>query len=106
MDRRGQWQDVIRLVRGLRGSVPMQMELAIRFEYGTVVPWVTRVDGDRPQAAAGPDQILFAAPVDFRGEDVKTRADFGSKKVNRSVHLNLVSFLWCPPETIRCGSGR
>ena len=76
MDRRGQWQDVIRLVRGLRGSVPMQMELAIRFEYGTVVPWVTRVDDGRLRAVAGPDQILFAAPVDFRGEDFKTRADF------------------------------
>jgi GH15 family glucan-1,4-alpha-glucosidase len=76
MDRRGQWQDVIRLVRGLRGSVPMQMELAIRFEYGTVVPWVTRVDDGRLRAIAGPDQILFAAPVDLRGEDFKTRADF------------------------------
>jgi hypothetical protein len=54
----------------------MQMELAIRFEYGTVVPWVTRVDDGRLRAVAGPDQILFAAPVDLRGEDFKTRADF------------------------------
>jgi GH15 family glucan-1,4-alpha-glucosidase len=76
MDRRGQWQDVIRLVRGLRGTVPMQMELVIRFEYGTVVPWVSRMDDGRLRAVAGPDQILLATPVDLRGEDFKTRADF------------------------------
>ena len=39
MDRRGGHQDVIRIVRGIRGRVPMQMELALRFDYGTVVPW-------------------------------------------------------------------
>jgi GH15 family glucan-1,4-alpha-glucosidase len=76
MDRRGQWQDVIRLVRGIRGSVPMQMELTIRFDYGTAVPWVTRMDDGRLRAVAGPDQIVFSAPVDLRGEDLKTRADF------------------------------
>src|SRR5438876_1109001 len=42
MDRRGEHQDVLRMVRGLRGRVEMRMELAIRFEYGTVVPWVSR----------------------------------------------------------------
>jgi GH15 family glucan-1,4-alpha-glucosidase len=76
MDRRGHWQDVIRLVRGLRGRVAMQMELAIRFEYGTVVPWVSRMEDGRLCAVAGPDRIVFAAPVEIRGEDLKSRADF------------------------------
>jgi GH15 family glucan-1,4-alpha-glucosidase len=43
MDRRGQQQDVLRLVRGIRGRVQMRMELVIRFEYGTVIPWVSRI---------------------------------------------------------------
>ena len=76
MDRRSEHQDVVRLVRGLRGSIEMQMELAIRFEYGTIVPWVSRMQDDRLCAVAGPDQIVFAAPVELRGEDLKTRADF------------------------------
>ena len=52
MDRRGDDQDVMRLVRGIRGRVQMSMELCMRFEYGAVVPWVTRqhdtrIAGDR-----------------------------------------------------------
>ncbi len=54
----------------------MQMELAIRFEYGTVVPWVSRMEDGRLRAVAGPDQIVFAAPIELRGEDLKTRAEF------------------------------
>jgi GH15 family glucan-1,4-alpha-glucosidase len=76
MDRRGEYQDVVRLVRGVRGRVCMQTELVIRFEYGTVVPWVSRMADDRLRAVAGPDQIIFATPVKLRGEDLKTRADF------------------------------
>jgi GH15 family glucan-1,4-alpha-glucosidase len=76
MDRRGEHQDVIRIVKGLRGRVSMRMELVIRFEYGTVVPWVTRMDDGRLRAVAGADQIIIAAPVETRGEDFKTLASF------------------------------
>ena len=76
MDRRGEHQDVIRLVRGKRGRVLMQMELAIRFEYGSVVPWASRMDDGRLRAVAGPEQVVFATPIELRGEDLKTRADF------------------------------
>ncbi len=76
MDRRGDHQDVIRLVRGLRGRVRMQMELAIRFEYGTVIPWASRMEDGRLRAVAGADQIIFATPINLRGEDLRTRADF------------------------------
>jgi GH15 family glucan-1,4-alpha-glucosidase len=76
MDRRGGHQDVIRLVRGIRGCVPMQMELVLRFDYGTVVPWVSRLEDNRLCAVAGPDRIVFDTTVALRGEDLKTRADF------------------------------
>jgi len=76
MDRRGEHQDVARLVRGVHGRVPMEMELAIRFDYGTVVPWVSRMDDGRLCASAGPDRIVFAAPIELRGEGFKTRAEF------------------------------
>jgi len=76
MDRRGEHQDVIRLVRGVHGRVSMQMELAIRFEYGSVVPWVRRLDDGRLCAVAGPERLVLAAPLELRGEDFKTRAEF------------------------------
>ena len=76
MERRGKHQDVIRLVRGIRGRVPLQMELTIRFDYGTVIPWVSRLEDNRLCAIAGPDRIVFDTTVSLRGEDLKTRADF------------------------------
>jgi GH15 family glucan-1,4-alpha-glucosidase len=76
MDRRGGHQDVTRLVRGIRGRVPMQMELTLRFDYGTVVPWVSRLEDNRLCAVAGPDRIVFSTTVPLRGEDLKTLADF------------------------------
>ncbi len=76
MDRRGEHQDVLRLVRGVQGRVPMQMELVLRFNYGTAVPWVSRLPDERLQAVAGPDRIVLATPAPLRGEDQTTRADF------------------------------
>ncbi len=76
MDRRGEHQDVIRIVKGVKGKVAMRMELVIRFEYATVVPWVTRMDDGRLRAVAGADQIIIASPVEMHGEDFKTLASF------------------------------
>ncbi len=80
MDRRGGNQDVIRIVKGVSGCVSMRMELVIRFEYATVVPWVTRMDDGRLLAVAGPDQIVIDSPVETRGEDFKTLASFEVKQ--------------------------
>ena len=76
MDRRGNHQDVIRLVRGLRGRVPLEMEFVLRFDYGQVIPWVSRLDDGRLQAIAGPDRIVLDTPVPLRGEDLTTRSNF------------------------------
>ena len=76
MDRRGGHQDVIRLVRGIRGRVPMEMELTLRFDNGTVVPWVSRLEDSRLCAVAGPDRIVFGTTVPLHDEDHKIRADF------------------------------
>ena len=72
---RGKHSDVVRIVRGLRGQVAVRMELAIRFDYGRIIPWVTRFDGGL-QAIAGPDMAAFRTSVEHHGEDMKTVADF------------------------------
>ncbi len=76
MDRRGEHQDVIRLVRGVRGRVSMYMELILRFDFGTVIPWVHRLPDGRIQAIAGPERVTLATPVPLRGEDLVTRSNF------------------------------
>ena len=71
----GEGTDVVRIVLGNRGRVPMRMELVIRFGYGAIVPWVRRIDGGI-QAVAGPDCLRLDTPVETHGEDLKTVADF------------------------------
>ena len=76
MDRRGENQDVVRVVRGLEGSVAMYMELIIRFDFGTLVPWVRHLPDGRVQAIAGSDRVTLMSAVETRGEDLTTRAEF------------------------------
>ena len=67
--------DVVRVVEGVEGRVPMAMELAIRFDYGRSVPWVRRDDG-RLSAVAGPDALVLDTPVPTSGEGLRTVARF------------------------------
>lgn len=67
--------DLVRIVRGDEGTVTLEMELVLRFDYGTIVPWVRRRP-DGLSAVAGPDALLLRAPVDLRGEGQTTVADF------------------------------
>src|SRR6516225_9282457 len=67
--------DIVRIVEGLDGEVPMRSELVIRFDYGSIVPWVRRVDGARV-AIAGPDGLCFRTPVQVRGEHYTRVSDF------------------------------
>jgi GH15 family glucan-1,4-alpha-glucosidase len=67
--------DVVRMVEGVSGRVPMEMQLVIRFDYGSTVPWVRRRD-ERFQALAGPDALVLDTPVALRGENLTTVADF------------------------------
>lgn len=75
MPPRGKVADVIRIVEGVSGRVPMRMDLAIRFDYGSVVPWMRRSD-DGLIAVAGPDTVCLTSPVTMRGENLTTVAEF------------------------------
>jgi GH15 family glucan-1,4-alpha-glucosidase len=71
----GNRPDVIRSVTGKRGRVAMRMEIVLRFDYGSIVPWVQRTDGAR-MAVAGPDAVELRTPVHLHGKDFRTVADF------------------------------
>src|SRR6202044_2459640 len=74
--------DVVRIVEGLSGRVAMRMELIARFDYGSIVPWVRRVN-DLLLITAGPDTLELAASVKFEGENMKTVAEFFARKGQR-----------------------
>jgi GH15 family glucan-1,4-alpha-glucosidase len=90
MPLRDEAPDLIRLVEGKKGQVDMRMELTIRFDYGSLVPWVNRTDGG-VIAVGGPDALRLTTPVRLRGEDFRTVADF-TVSAGASVPFTLTWF--------------
>jgi len=76
--------DVLRIVEGLRGRVTMRMELIIRFDYGSIIPWVQR-SGDTLLATAGPDRLELRSGVAVHDENMKTMAEFHVSKGERII---------------------
>jgi GH15 family glucan-1,4-alpha-glucosidase len=67
--------DLVRVVEGRRGAVPMRLELVVRLDYGSLVPWVRRCD-DGLRAIGGPNGLRLRTPVNLRGQDFRTVAEF------------------------------
>jgi GH15 family glucan-1,4-alpha-glucosidase len=66
---------LVRLVEGRRGQVLMRMELVIRFDYGSLVPWVRRTP-EGLLAIAGANAVSLQTDVPLRGEEFRTLAEF------------------------------
>jgi GH15 family glucan-1,4-alpha-glucosidase len=76
---------LVRIVEGRSGSVAMQLDLALRFEYGSAVPWVTRLNHDSGiLAVAGPDQVVLKSDVKLHGKDMTTVAAFTAEAGHRT----------------------
>lgn len=82
MPPRGEAADVVRIVEGLSGSVPMHMDLVLRFDYGRVVPWVHRQGRDLG-AVAGPDAVWLRTDAPLHGRDRATVSDFTVREGQR-----------------------
>ncbi len=76
MPQRGRAPDIVRIVEGLGGKVEMTTELVIRFDYGSAIPWVRRVDDDTLVAIGGPDGLALRTPVDLEPDGMKHGANF------------------------------
>ncbi|HEY1312650.1 MAG TPA: glycoside hydrolase family 15 protein [Steroidobacteraceae bacterium] len=67
--------DVVRIVEGLSGRVALRMELRVRFDYGSIVPWVRRA-GQKLLITAGPDTLELTTSVAVKGENMHSVAEF------------------------------
>ena len=66
---------IVRIVEGRSGSVEMQLDLSLRFEYGSAVPWVTRLNhGSGILAVVGPDQVVLKSDIKLHGRGMTTRS--------------------------------
>ena len=75
MPPRGSHSDVVRIVRGLAGKVALRMELAVRFDYGRTIPWVTHTP-DGMRAVCGPDMVVLRTPATVKGHGMSTVSEF------------------------------
>jgi len=73
---------LVRRVEGMSGFVSMRMELIVRFDYGSVIPWVSRRHGNW-RAVAGPDGLEMETPVELRGQNLTTTAEFTVRRRER-----------------------
>jgi GH15 family glucan-1,4-alpha-glucosidase len=76
MPQRDSSPDIVRIVEGLEGRVEMTTELVIRFDYGSVVPWIRRLDDDTLVAIGGPDGLALRTPVDLEPDGMRHTATF------------------------------
>jgi len=93
--------NIVRTVVGKRGRVKMQTQIVLRFDYGAIIPWVSRLDDGALRAIAGPDMILIRADVDLHGEGFTTVADFTISEGERASFV----MTWgpshlAPPKTV------
>ncbi|WP_435008251.1 glycoside hydrolase family 15 protein [Tundrisphaera lichenicola] len=99
MPPRSEAPDLIRIVEGVSGRVPMHLELILRFDYGSIVPWVRRVDGGIT-ATAGPDLTRVIAGTQLHGKDMTTVADF-TVSAGERVSFDLTYYRSYGPEPDR-----
>ncbi len=87
MPPRGGYSDVVRIVRCTQGKVALRMDLALRFDYGLTIPWVTKLkDGIR--AVSGMHQAILrigGRAIELKGENLTTVADFTLKADQQST---------------------
>ena len=76
---------IVRIVEGRGGSVAMRFDLCLRFEYGSAVPWVTRLShGGGIKAVAGPDQVILHSDIKLHGKAMTTVASFTAEPASRT----------------------
>ena len=93
MPRRGQGPPrLMRIVEGVRGRVPMRMELSVRPDYASITPWVEPAP-DGAVATAGPDSFRLSTPLQLEIEDGSVHAQFvavegARERLTLSWHLS------------------
>ena len=89
----GHGRTVVRMIEGLSGTVEMRMELVVRFDYGSTIPWVQSGPVET-SLVAGPDALYLRTEAETHGEDLKTISEFAVRE-GEVVPFTLT---WAPSE--------
>lgn len=93
--------NLIRIVEGVSGSVDLDFDLAMRFDYGRTVPWVNRLEDGTLTAVAGPDSIMLTTPIELHGEDMHTKGRFTVRQGQRLTFSLTYSLSHLSPPVIK-----
>ena len=81
--------ELIRVVRCSSGTMHMRMEFVVRFGYGQLIPWVTRLDdGTGIKAVVSADMLILRTQVELRHEALQTYSDF-TVAAGEEIHFSL-----------------
>lgn len=84
---------LIRHIKGIEGKVNLQMLFTIRFDYGTIIPWVRKNEAKNGiHAVGGPDAVVLYSPVPLEGKNMHTASSF---TVEKDTDLYF-SIIWYP----------
>ena len=78
---------IVRIVEGLEGRVEMKSEIAVRFEYGISVPWVSRLDDGAVSLVAGASMLVLRTDVPVKGKEMRTVGEFAISRGERKSFL-------------------
>jgi GH15 family glucan-1,4-alpha-glucosidase len=93
--------NIVRTVVGNRGRVRMMTEMVLRFDYGSTIPWMTRLDDKTLRAIAGPNMILIRSDVELHGKGLTTIGEFDvSSGESVSFVMTLGESHLEPPKTV------
>ena len=82
MPNRGAFSSLVRIVEGLSGAVPMRLDLALRFDYGSLPPW-SEVEGTGFSARVGPNRVTLHSDVPITVADHDAGARFTVREGER-----------------------
>ena len=80
-------RSIVRILQGLTGTVDFAMDLAMRFDYGSAVPWVEKTDPNTLTAVAGPEMLVLRSPVPLQPWDHHTGSEFTLTPDQRDVFI-------------------
>ncbi len=93
--------DVVRIAKCLEGSVSVQMELCVRFDYGRTIPWTGPREGNAWVATAGTGTVYLRTQESIRTKNQIAIAEFNLKQgEQRSFVLTHVRAQEGPPRRI------
>jgi hypothetical protein len=85
--------NLVRIVRGIRGRVSLRTEFILRFDYGSVVPWVEHLPDEGLRAIAGPEMVVLHTPVPLHGRDFISVGEVRTSALARMCRLSCATAL-------------